>query len=320
MEKAVKTPRRSWSRKLARLRLAAARREMVETLMSKPIAYMPDDRFRRSAVMAQVMEDEIKVTPGVSLTGAQEGTLFLQLNYARHRFCQVRRKLLRQVSWRKDLVEQLIRWNELQLALRSKAVGANMGLVLAMAKRVDYGGVEFTELISEGSMALLRATEKFDCSRGIKFSTYACRAILKGFSRAAKQTYRNRNMFPVQWEPIMEKDDWEGTKRREAQQDWVEEVQTIIGRNLAELSDVELSVVGLRFSLDDADRKPMTLKEVGARLGLTKERIRQIQNNALVKLRAVTEERMTPSAANTVSGKEERGNMGGYRTEALRRA
>jgi len=295
MEKVAKTPRRSWARKLARLRLSASQRQTVEALMAKPIAYMPDDRFRRSAAMAQVMEEKIMVTPGIALNAEQERTLFLQLNYARHRFCQVRRKLLRLSSWRKHIVEQLLQWNTLQLELRSKIVAANMGLVLAMAKRVDYGGVEFTELISEGSMALLRATEKFDCGRGIKFSTYACRAILKGFSRAAKQVYRRRNLFSVQWEPIMEKNDWLSTKRKEAEQDWVEEVRTIIDNNLGELSDMELSVVQLRFSLDDAKRKPLTLKEVGAKLGLTKERIRQIQNTALQKLRIVTEDRMAPT-------------------------
>lgn len=48
----------------------------------------------------------------------------------------------------------------------------------------------------------------------------------------------------------------------------------------------------MRFSLNQADTKPLTLKQVGDRLGLTKERIRQIQNKALSKLREVAEERM----------------------------
>ena len=81
-------------------------------------------------------------------------------------------------------------------------------------------------------------------------------------------------------------------KSIEEQAALADEVQTIIKSNLAELSDIELSVVQMRFSLRDDQLAPMTLKQVGARLGLTKERIRQIQNQALAKLRVVAEERL----------------------------
>ena len=64
--------------------------------------------------------------------------------------------------------------------------------------------MEFADMLGEGNMALLRAVDKFDVSRGFKFSTYACRAILKAFGRGRKQTkYRQHN--PVHFDPEMER-------------------------------------------------------------------------------------------------------------------
>ena len=51
---------------------------------------------------------------------------------------------------------------------------------------------EFAEIVSEGNMALMRAVDKFSVDRGFKFSTYACRAILKAFSRTAMKSSRHR--------------------------------------------------------------------------------------------------------------------------------
>lgn len=279
-------------RKMRRLKLTSQQQSDITAILSAPMDYMPDDRFRKPTVMREVMSKEIKTVPGITLGLPEEQTLFLQYNYSRCRVGQIRKQLLRKAKWDKKLVLEMLTHNQNQLMYRSKIVTVNMGLVLSMAKRVVYTGVEFTDLISEGSMALLRATEKFDCSRGLKFSTYACRAIFKAFSRAAKQTYRYRNVFPTQWDTTLEKDDQLERRREEHQSNCVDEVRAIVENNLAELSSTEMSVVKLRFSLGKAEVKPLTLKQVGEKLGLTKERIRQIQNKALSKLKVVAEESM----------------------------
>ena len=67
-----------------------------------------------------------------------------------------------------------------------------------------------------------------------------------------------------------------------------------MNNNLADLSEIEMSVLQMRFSLEDEQVTPLTLKQAGTKLNLTKERIRQIQNNALKKLRDVAEERLVP--------------------------
>lgn len=279
-------------KKLNRLNLPPGEIKALEVILAKPIAFIPNENFRRPKVMTEIIARKIDVQPGQSLPAEDERLLFMQLNYARYKLCQVRRKLLRQTARWNNTAMELLEWYHRQLEIRSKIVTANMGLVLAMAKRSDFPGVEFTDLISEGSMALLRAADKFDFARGFKFSTYACRAIFKGFSRTAKQSYRYRNHFIAQWDTAFEKSNQIEQEREEQHNDCVLEVRAIINQNLADLSDIEQSVVSMRFSLNPRQQKPLTLKQVGEKLGLTKERIRQIQNKALDKLREVAQERM----------------------------
>src|SRR5688572_33039112 len=159
-----------------------------------------------------------------------------------------------------------------------------------MAKRTRLGDVDFAEIVSEGNMALIRAVDKFNVDRGFKFSTYACRAILKAFSRTAMKSSRHKMRFPVEFEPDMEKSDWSDRKRDMVEEDCIDELKQIVDRNLADLSNVEETVIRRRFNLQQQDDSPMTLEEVGSVIGVTKERVRQIQNKALAKIRMVMED------------------------------
>jgi RNA polymerase primary sigma factor len=139
-------------------------------------------------------------------------------------------------------------------------------------------------------MALLRAVDKFSIDRGFKFSTYACRAILKAFSRTAMKHSKHRTRFPVEFEPDYEKSDWADKRRDQVEEDCVDELKQIVDRNLADLSSVEQTVIKRRFNWQQADESPLTLEEVGKIIGVTKERVRQIQNKALAKIRNVMED------------------------------
>ena len=217
-----------------------------------------------------------------ALTKDEEARLFLRFNYARFRLGQLIEKQLKRFSLRRS--EEMVMWYSRVRSTQDTVVDANMALVMAMARRTRIPHVSFPELVSEGNMALLRAIDKFDVSKGFKFSTYACRAILKGFNRMATRTGRYVQRFPTESGPMHERSDYDVLKHELQQDNAIEDLKEILATNRANLSDVELTIVSGRFALDTGGKKK-TLNEVGSQVGLTTERVRQIQKKALAKLK-----------------------------------
>lgn len=223
------------------------------------------------------------------MSAAEERLMFQRFNYAKLKIGQLQRKAKREGLTR-ELAERLVEWHRRFEHFREYLVRTNLALVLAMAKRTRLGEVDFAEVVSEGNMALLRAVDKFSVDRGFKFSTYACRAILKAFSRTALKSSRHRLHFPVEFEPDLEKSDWADRKRDIVEEECIDELKAIVDRNLADLSHVEQTVIRRRFNWQQEEETPLTLEEVGRIIGVTKERVRQIQNKALAKIKSVMEE------------------------------
>ena len=236
----------------------------------------------------------IKSSQQVILTGAEERILFHQFNYARYCVNKLQKAIRSQPGHvpTAEQAETILSWHRRAERIREQIAETNLALVLAMAKRTRMSEVDFADLVSEGNMALLRAVDKFDAGRGYKFSTYACRAILKAFSRQGMKLSKYRQRFPTDFDPKLEKSNFLETKRANFEKDTAAEVREIVNDNRAELTDVERTVIEHRFRLrtpDDASR-PLTLEQVGQIIGVTKERVRQIQNKALVKIREELEE------------------------------
>ena len=242
------------------------------------------------------------------LTGAQERILFLKYNFARRAVSLIQKE----ISAGAPTIEQaraMLTWYRTAKAYRQQIAETNLALVLAMAKRVRMSEVDFADLISEGNMALLRSVDKFDCGRGFKFSTYACRAILKAFSRHGVKHSKYRQRFPTDFDPALEKSNHLETLRATHEKESAEEVKHIVLTNRADLSDVERTVIFHRFALRNGLSgslpaspaagfssgeptdvpAPLTLEQVGQIIGVTKERVRQIQNKALEKIRLALE-------------------------------
>jgi RNA polymerase primary sigma factor len=284
------------------------RESLIEALTAN-LDYVKSPLFLKASAERELFTDGMQIAPASTswyhplvddelvahsapssslLTTAQEKHVFLRYNYARMRAQAMVKKFKTHPS--KGAAREIVLWYARVKATREIITQANLALVLAMAKRTRMNEVDFGELVSEGNMALLRAVEKFDIGRGFKFSTYACRAILKAFSRIAMKTSRYRQAFPTEFDPAMEKSNYQETKRADVEQDAVEELQRIIGENRAQLSDVEKTVIQARFAINRGQDAPaMTLEEVGRVIGVTKERVRQIQNKALEKLRTTIE-------------------------------
>ncbi|MEZ6120904.1 MAG: sigma-70 family RNA polymerase sigma factor [Pirellulaceae bacterium] len=220
----------------------------------------------------------------------QEYHLFRQFNYLKYKASKLRGGL-HPSSARPEIMDQIDQLFAEATAIKNRIVQANLRLVVSIAKRHVGQTDEFFSLVSDGNMSLIRAVEKFDYSRGNKFSTYASWAIMKNFARTIPHEFRQRDRFRTSSEELFQaaEDSRTVPYEQEAEQ---KNRETQIGRIMSRLDDREQKIIISRFGLDHS-LEPKTLKEVGADLGVTKERIRQIEARALSKLRlAASEEKI----------------------------
>ena len=159
---------------------------------------------------------------------------------------------------------------------------------MSIAKRHVSQSEEFFGLVSDGNMSLIRAAEKFDYARGNKFSTYASWAIMKNFARTIPQEFKQRDRFRTSSDEMF--GTAEDLRKGQYEQESAQELREFqVDKILESLDDREQKIIISRFGLDHKF-EPQTLKEVGAQMGVTKERIRQIEARALSKLRMAAQE------------------------------
>jgi RNA polymerase primary sigma factor len=277
-------------------------------IMELPLDFMDNEEFHRRAAEKKIVHAEIPVPEKKTrrtkppaglprylaslyevglLTREQEQYLFRKYNFLKFRASRLREGLdvVKAKSTEMDEIERL--YDE-AVKIKNRIVQSNLRLVVSIAKRHVAANEDFFQLVSDGNMSLIRAVEKFDYSRGNKFSTYASWAIMKNFARTIPGEYKQRDRFrPTSEELFLAKAD-QRTDRYllESEQDRRKQQ---VDHILEKLDEREQKIIVSRFGLDYS-QEPQTLKEVGAELGVTKERIRQIEARALNKLRIAAKE------------------------------
>ena len=185
------------------------------------------------------------------------------------------------------------------LKAKNEILEANLRFVFDIAKHYTGRGVPISELISDGNMGLLRAIEKFDESKDVKFISYAVWWIRQAMLESIKK--RNAISF-VEIEPNTDNDSSIDKKLIEDDEDDVsfnndfsnendeksrevtENQRNIITSLIGTLSDRERDIVENYYGIND--KKELTLTDIGKKYNLSSERVRQIKLNAIRKLRS----------------------------------
>jgi RNA polymerase primary sigma factor len=215
------------------------------------------------------------------LSSEQERHLFRKMNYLKYRAHRLR-EALDPVECTAAQLDEIERLQAEALSVKNQIIRANLRLVVSIAKKHAGPTNNLFELVSDGNMSLIRAVEKFDVSRGFKFSTYASWAIMKNFSRTIPDEKQRRDRFVTGHEEMFEAaadnraDEYEHER---AQRRMQEAVKGMLGQ----LGDRERRILIGRFGIGGAE--PQTLEQLGRALGVTKERVRQIESRARDKLR-----------------------------------
>ena len=282
----------------------------AKQIMELPLDFIPNDTFKKANIEKQILSPmpvvaaSAKKTRGPAglppylaslyevplLTREQEYHLFRKFNFLKFKAGKIRAAIDPTHARTKEM-NDIERLYEEAVKVKNQIVQANLRLVVSIAKRHISGTEDFFGLVSDGNMSLIRAAEKFDFARGNKFSTYASWAIMKNFARTIPDEFKHRDRFRATPEEHF-------TAHQDQRTDQIgqEAAQALRERQvekiLASLDEREQQIIISRFGLDHTV-EPLTLKEVGGEMGVTKERIRQIESRAMNKLRqAAAEERI----------------------------
>lgn len=201
------------------------------------------------------------------LTRDEEFNFFAALHFIKYKLDRAKKK------------NTAKRYSDIYIAIRNRIISANMRLVFNCVNKYmeHFPAHEYSRLQSNGTMILMYCVDGFDPWKGFRFCTYAYRPIVSSFFSQQKKELKLSSIDyedVLKYTPASSKIDGDTALS-------IERVQIALQK--CPLNAREKAILYYRFPPHDA--KNLTLKKVAQRIGITKERIRQVQQEALQKLR-----------------------------------
>lgn len=279
----------------------------AQRLATQEIAFIDHPEFRRadaqewlkqqqpeSMLRSAVDHSRSAVTPsaGVAflsamgqaplLSPAEERYLFLKMNFLKYRAEQLRRRLSGRRA--EPRLCQQIRCDLAEATrVRNRIVESNVRLVVAVARKLSRSLQQLSELTSDGLLPLIRAVELFDIYRGHRFSTYATWAVRNQMHRTLQRQQRLAERITLDDAGVWEVRTEPHPGGEEASDPWSTDSPRLT-HWLECLTERERHIVSARFGLN-GEPAGQSLTEISGRVGLSKERVRQIVLQSLTKLR-----------------------------------
>lgn len=192
---------------------------------------------------------------------------------------------------REEEANLLVRLGEDETNVRSTLIERNLRLVVYIARKFENTGIHIEDLISIGTIGLIKAVNTFDPEKKIKLATYASRCIENEILMYLRRNNKTRSEISLD-EPLNM--DWDGnelllsdvlgTENDLTTRNVEEEVdRNLLSRALSKLNEREKVIMTLRFGLQDGEER--TQKEVADLLGISQSYISRLEKRIIARLR-----------------------------------
>ena len=261
-------------------------------LMQRPLHYIYNPQFDLPAADELILAvpaasenkgDQPEGSDGSLLDASTERNLFRRYNYLKYKVDKLRRMIdLNRVraGRLKEIENLLLQAN----AVKHRIIRANLRLVGSIAARHTRQPQSLMDLVSDGNLTLMKAVETFDYSRGFRFSTYASWSIMRQFARCVPKEQARQYRFGAVGSAALE---WAAHRRMQNQHDMrLPELRESVEALLAQLSPPERAVLINHYGLEE-NQPAQTLEQLSLSMGISRQRIRRIEAQAMEKLRGI---------------------------------